>query len=471
MTNTRILVVDDEATLRHALVEALGRKGFSVHQADNADTALDLAREIDFDIVLSDIRLPGRTSGLDLLRQITETTPDTFFIMMTAYATVETAIEALRLGAYDYIVKPAMLQEITNKVSHLAQYRELRAENRRLRSQMHRIGQNPDIENIVGSSPQMKMVFDLVRKVTSTPSTVLIIGESGTGKEVIARAIHNTGARAEKPFVPIDCASIPDNLLESELFGHRKGSFTGADRDKDGLFIVAADGTLFLDEIGEVPLHLQVKLLRTIEEKNVMPIGGTSRIPFSARIVAATSRDLEAEVEHGRFRPDLYYRLNVVQIDLPPLRKRVEDIPAFVSHFVNKLNTELRTNFTGSDTAAMRALMNYSWKGNVRELENVVERAMIISEGSTITMDDLPKNVVGEAVAITEEDSDELTTAVKAFEEKHIRKVIDKVGCDSRKACEALNISRSTFFDKLRTFGLSLRAVRKHRAQQVSSSK
>jgi len=459
---TRVLVVDDEPKLRLGLVEALGRKGFSVYQADDAGTALELAREIDFDIVLSDVRLPGRMSGLDLLRSITETTPDTFFIIMTAYATVETAIEALRLGAYDYIVKPAMLQEITNKVSHLAQYRELREENRRLRSQMHRIGRNADLDNIVGSSPQMKMVFDLVQKVASTPSTVLIVGESGTGKEVMARAIHNTGERAEKPFVPIDCASIPDNLLESELFGHRRGSFTGADRDKDGLFVVARDGTLFLDEIGEVPLHLQVKLLRAIEEKNVMPIGSTSRIPISARILAATSRDLAAEIEQGRFRTDLYYRLNVVQIDLPPLRERVEDIPAFVSHFINKLNVELRKHFTGCDTAAMRALMNYSWKGNVRELENVIERAMILSEGSTITVDDLSGNVVGEAAAIEEERNDELAAAVKAFEEQHIRKVLDTVGYDSRKACEVLNIGRSTLFDKIRSFGLSLRKARKH---------
>ena len=451
-----ILVVEDEDGLRHALATALSRAGFEVREADTADAALAMTADTDFDVIISDIRLRGEQSGIDLMRRVSERSPDTFFIMTTAYASVETAVETLRLGAYDYIIKkPAMLDEVVTKVSLLSRYRELKLENQQLRQHMHQV--NSEESTIVGSSPQMKSVLRLVEKVAATGSTVLITGESGTGKELIARAVHNKSEVADEPFVAINCAAIPGELLESELFGHMQGSFTGAVRDKEGLFVTAGKGTLFLDEIGEVPMNLQVKLLRAIEERKVMPVGATAQVPVNARIIAATNRDLAQEVEEGRFRTDLYYRLNVVQVSLPPLRERTEDIPALVNHFIAHFNGVLNKHITGADTAAMRSLMSHPWKGNVRELENVIERAMILGEGTTITIEDLAGTVEGDRDQRSFDADDKLSDAAKVFEEYHIRRVLQKAGHDSKEACKLLDISRSTLFEKTKNYGISLR--------------
>ena len=342
---------------------------------------------------------------------------------MTAHATVETAVEALRGGAQDYLLKPVIFDELLHKIEALLEHRQLAWERQFLRSQVDR---QWDFENLVGQSSAMREVMTLVKRVAPTPSTVLITGESGVGKEVVARAIHHFSERRDAIFLPVNCGAIPETLLESQLFGHLRGSFTGAISNQEGLFQRARGGTIFLDEIGDLPLGLQVKLLRAIETKEVLPVGATTPIKVDVRIIAATNRDLRREVEAGRFRDDLYYRLNVFGIEIPPLRERREDIPPLVEHFIRLHNRELKKHFKGVDGTLLKVFMSLPWKGNVRELDNVIEHAMILGDGDWITVDDLPRALRADA-DVPLPAGDNLRDAMRAYEKAHIQSVLAKL--------------------------------------------
>jgi two-component system response regulator PilR (NtrC family) len=385
-----ILVVDDERSMRELLEILLRKQGHEVAIAADVGAALARAASGDLDVVITDLRL-GRESGLDLLRAVKEQSPATEVVMVTAFATTENAIQAMKLGAYDYLLKPFKVDEISLVVEKALEHRALVAENRALR---HRVGLPPEQE-IIGRSPVMEEVRQMVDKVAAARTTILLLGESGTGKEVVARAIHVRGGRQAQPFVAINCGAIPEGLIESELFGHEKGSFTGATDSKPGLFEVAGSGTLFLDEVGDLPPAVQVRLLRALQERRVRRVGGSRDLPVAARILAATNQDLAAEVEKGRFREDLYYRLNVIQIRLPPLRERREDVPLFLEHFLARFGAEYGRGRPRLTVDAERLLLAHDWPGNVRELANVVERAIALSEGDEVDVPALPPNLRG----------------------------------------------------------------------------
>ncbi len=447
--SARILIVDDERTIRHTLSTVLEEEGFQTDIAENGDMALQKIRERDFDLVITDLRMPGM-EGLELLEKIKLMAPRTSVMIITAYGSLESAIQALRLGAYDYIVKPLDFEDVLLRIKRLMEHRELIQENQILREAVEK---KYSFSNIIGESPAMKRVFRMIQKVSRTKGNVLITGKSGTGKELVARAIHFHSPRKNRPFVAINCGAIVDTLMESELFGHKKGAFTGATRDKDGYFKVADGGTLFLDEVGEIPLHLQVKLLRAIETGEITPVGATEPISVDVRIIAATHRDLAGEVEKGNFREDLYYRLNVIEIKLPSLSERKEDIPLLVHHFIEKYNRELNRRIRGVDNETMKILMNYEWKGQIRELENVIERALILAEGDRITPQDLPANLVQEARYL-EANPATLKHALAQFEKQHIRKILKEAGGDKEKAARLLGIGLSSLYRKIEAYGL-----------------
>ncbi|APF19063.1 two-component system, NtrC family, response regulator PilR [Caldithrix abyssi DSM 13497] len=426
----------------------LKEEGYNVKTATDGKQALKLLEENNFDIMITDLKMP-ELDGIQLTKHCLQTYPQTSVIIITAYGSLETAIEALRVGAYDYILKPFDFDDVLIKVQNLIKHKELILENQALRREIH---SRYDFSNIVGQSPQMKEVFKLIEKVAKTKSNVLITGKSGTGKELVARAIHYNSDRANKPFVAINCGAIVGTLMESEFFGHKKGSFTGAIRDKDGFFKIANGGTLFLDEVGDIPMHLQVKLLRAIEEGVIMPVGGTTPIQIDVRIIAATNRDLMKDIENGRFRDDLYYRLNVVEIKLPSLNERKEDIPLLVDHFIKKYNNELKRRVLGTDNETMRILMNYPWKGGIRELENVIERALILCEGEYITKSDLPPNMVREEYLSAV--PDRLKDAVAAFEKEHILNILRRTGNNKEEAAKLLDISLSSLYRKMDELGI-----------------
>jgi DNA-binding NtrC family response regulator len=382
----KILVVDDDASLRRILEYNLAQEGYAVATAASGEEALNLLEKASFELVVTDIKMPG-IDGMDLLRKVKERSPETQVLVITAFGTIEMAVEAMKAGAFEYVTKPFNRDELKLTIRKALRFRSLEEENARLRREVTR---KFGFENIVGDSPQMQAVFRLVEKVAESDASVLITGESGTGKELVAKAIHHRSPRAEAAFVAINCAAIPKDLLESELFGHKKGAFTGAIRDKRGKFEEAHGGTLFLDEIGELSIDLQAKILRALQEKELTPVGGNEVIRVDARILAATNRDLEEAIDEGRFRRDLYYRLAVVPIHLPPLRERPEDIPLLVAHFLKELAGEERVAVAPE---VVDALKRHPWKGNVRELENTIERLLILREGETIRVRDLPEKI------------------------------------------------------------------------------
>ncbi len=440
MTGT-ILVVEDQESARESLVELLTGEGYEVHSAPDGKAGMALVDQLDLDLVLTDLAMPG-ADGIAVLRHIRDVSPQTLVILMTAHATVDTAVEAIQLGAQDYLLKPLIFEDVLRKVQHLMNHRKLAWENQLLRREINtRFGSDLPL----GRSAAMQEIARLIKKVAPAPTTVLITGESGVGKEVVARTIHAESRFNESVFLPVNCSAIPENLLESQLFGHVKGSFTGAVNSQEGLFQRARGGTIFLDEIGEMPLSLQPKLLRVLEEKTVLPVGSTTPVKVNVRILAATNRDLKIEVEAGRFRDDLYYRLNVFEINIPPLRQRLDDLPGLVEHLIRRHNLEMNTSYKGVDSATMRMLLSLPWKGNIRELDNVLERAMILGDGEWIRPADLPAQRDSDLVSA----DDNLNAALDLFEKSHIERTLSKAGGDKVRAAELMGLSLSTLYRKL----------------------
>ena len=443
-TRGTILVADDEALARQGIAELLQEEGYLVHQAEDGTTAMRLLDEVDVDVVLTDLRMPG-ADGVAVLRKVRDVCPQTMVMLMTAYASVETVVDALRLGAQDYLIKPILLDDVLYKVRRLLDLKQQAWELQMLRREITR---HLDFESLIGRSPAMKDLCELIKKVAPTNATVIITGESGVGKEVVARLLHSQSAQSERVFLPVNCSAIPETLLESQLFGYTKGAFTGAAANQEGLFQRARGGTMFLDEIGEMPITLQPKLLRALEAKEVLPVGATTPIKTDVRLLAATNRDLKKEVEAGRFREDLYYRLNVIELPIPPLRDRREDIPLLVEYLVRRHNQDLKRSYKGVENATMKVLMSMPWKGNVRELDNLLERAMILGNGDWITLSDLPRRE-GQEHAPVLSLTDNLKDAVQAYEKSHIENVLKKLAHDKKGAAEALGMSLSSLYRKL----------------------
>lgn len=438
-----ILLADDEVTFRETFAKVLREEDMSVTVVGNGADAIDAVTRQPFGVVILDIRMPGM-DGIRVLREIMRMRPETRVIMITAYGTVEMAVEAIKLGACDYMMKPVVMDDIVTKIRQNMKYLDLQAENKQLKQELTR---RFDISQIIGKSSAMQSVFDMIRKVAPTKSNVLITGHSGTGKELVARAIHSLAAQNSRRFLAVNCGAIPEGLLESELFGHKKGSFTSAIRDKKGLFESADGGTLFLDEIGHMPMSCQVKLLRAVEHRQIIPVGSTEPIDIDLRLTAATNKDLPKEIKAGRFREDLYYRMNVVGIHLPPLSERKEDIPMLVEHFIKQFNSEMGKMCTGVSDAVMRLFMTYEWKGNIRELENVIERAVIFAEDDVIKISDI--GLLGSnAMGLSKED-ETLQTAVKAYEKEYIRRVLSKHNWNKVDAAKALNVGLSSLYRKI----------------------
>lgn len=446
-----ILVAEDEALSRKNICRVLAEEGYQVHQAADGKEAMIAIDRTDFDLVLTDIQMP-EADGLAVLKHVREVAPQTFVVIMTAYASVDTAVAALQLGAQDYLLKPIVLDDLLRKVALLMEHRRQAWEIQMLRREVNR---RFDLDDLVGGGPAMQKVFALIEKVAPAAATVLITGESGVGKEVVARAIHARSPRKDKIFLPVNCSAIPEALLESQLFGHVKGAFTGAATSQEGLFQRAQGGTVFLDEIGEMPLSLQPKLLRVLEGKEVLQVGATTPVQVDVRILAATNRHLEKEVEAGRFREDLYYRLNVIGLPLPPLRERREDIPVLIEHLVRRHNSEMKTNYKGVDNSAMKILLAAAWRGNVRELDNVLERAMILGNGEWITPADLPDNKApnDNRPILTGRN---LKAAVKTYEKSYIENVLRETEGDRTRAAELLGVSRSSLYRKMEQLGIPL---------------
>jgi DNA-binding NtrC family response regulator len=435
-----VLVCDDELLIRDTLAEFLAQEGFTVEAAGSGEEAVKRATNRFFDVVLCDVNLPG-IDGIETLQRILTVNPETFVLLITAYGTVESAVEAFQRGAQDYLMKPILLDEVLGKIRRLLKLRDLNRENQWLRRALH---QQQPTDAVVGHSPAMARVYELARKVAPTKSTVLIQGESGTGKEVLARYVHEQ-SKGER-FLAVNCAAIPHDLLENQLFGHRKGAFTGADRDQAGVFVHAGEGTVFLDEIAELPLATQAKLLRAIEQKEIMPVGANEPVRVDARMIASTNKGLPAEVQAGRFREDLFYRLNVVTLTLPPLRDRREDIPELVEFLLAKHAKALNKRIDGVSHEAMRILIACPWKGNVRELDNALQRAVILGDTPLITPADLPPDLA--PVADDPNLVDDLTQAMKRFERRHIERILRQTA-DKKEAAKRLGIGLSSLYRKI----------------------
>jgi DNA-binding NtrC family response regulator len=446
----RILVADDEEIIRDSLRFILEKEEYTVETAQNGQEALKKVEEEPFDIVITDLEMP-EMKGIELLEKVQSITPEAFVIIITAYASIETAIAALRKGASDYIIKPLEFEDILFRVKRLLERRLLERENKMLRQELHH---TYDFDKIVGRSPAMDRIFNTVKKVAQTDGTVLITGRSGTGKELIARALHYNSRRKDNRFVAINTGAIVENLFESELFGHKRGSFTGATSDKEGMFKTASGGTIYLDEISEIPHHLQVKLLRVLEQREITPVGTNFPISVDVRIIASTNRNLKLEVEEGRFREDLYYRLNVVEINLPSLSERKEDIPLLAQHFMEKYRVEMNKNIKGIDNKVIQALLHYNWKGEVRELENIIERAVIFCEGDYLSLSDLPDFVYQDSVIVEENRSKSLKDAVKEFEKIYIRQELNRLSFNKEDAAKSLGISVSSLYRKMEELGI-----------------
>lgn len=442
-----ILIVEDEKNLREGLREALQSPNFQVITAENAFQAEEIIRNQAIDLIISDLKMPGM-SGLELLRKVRSFSPSTIFIVMTAYGTVDTAVEAMKEGANDYLTKPINLDQLELLIARALKERNLQRENVYLKQQLEK---KYGLEHMVGRSRAMEKVFEMIRQISNTNSTVLITGESGTGKEVVARAIHQHSFRKNQPFIPIHCAALSPSLLESELFGHEKGSFTGAVALKKGKFEAANGGTVFLDEINEIPLEMQVKLLRFLEMKELERVGGTESIPIDVRLLAASNADLDKLVREGRMREDLYFRLNVLRLDLPPLRERIEDITILVHEFMRQFSRENRKEITAITPAALRALQEYRWPGNVRELKNSLESMVVLTKNTVLDLEDLPSQI---EIRKSEKSPSLVELNLKKREKEAIESALKQAAGNKCQAAELLGISRRTLYRKLKEYGL-----------------
>ena len=454
-----VLVVDDDASTLESLAGTLSSAGYGVETRSNAADALQKMKSSKFDIIICDLKMPDM-DGMAFISSCREADPDSVVVLMSAFGNSEVAIEALRAGAYDYISKPFSRDELILTLKKIEEREQLIEENRELKSA---ITQKYNFSNIIAESSVMKDIFETVKRLANFSTTVLITGESGTGKELLAKAIHHNSPRRGRPFVAINCGAIPENLMESELFGHKKGAFTDATRDKKGLFEEATGGTIFLDEIGELPAHLQVKLLRALQEQQIRRVGDETLIDIDVRVVAATLRNLDEDVQTGRFREDLYYRLNVVSINIPPLRERREDIAVLIEHFMKKHNTRLGLAVKGIAPEAMKLLVEYYWKGNVRELENCIERALVLTESESIDIESLPEAIrktaepqdYAPAVQNIPDDNLSIKQRTRALEISLILKALKKTSGNRTRAAKVLEISHRALLYKLKEYGLT----------------
>jgi DNA-binding NtrC family response regulator len=445
MDKPKILVVDDEKDICMALNILLTKEGYRVMEAYNGEQALERLREEYFDVVMTDIRM-GKMDGFEVLKQAQKISPETSVVMMTAFASVGSAVEAMRAGASDYITKPFINDEIRLTIRKLLQNRDLQRENQILRQELSQ--RRDEFANIVGSSEPIQKVFAIMEKVIPNKSNILITGESGTGKGLVAQAIHSTGPRKDRPFISINCGAIPENLLESELFGHKKGSFTSANEDKKGLITMANGGTLFLDEIGELPQALQVKLLHVIQTKELTPVGDTRVIMVDVRVIAATNADLMQRVKEGRFREDLYYRLNVIEIHMPSLRERRDDIPLLIKHYLEICAKESGKTIRDIDYEAMQSLLAYDWPGNIRELRNTIERAVVLADNEVITIHDMPDKF--RTLDVEGVSTSSLRQALDNFEREYIRRGLAENKGNKEFTASKLGIDLATLYRKLK---------------------
>jgi len=456
-TPKRLLVIDDEANMRHMLSTVLKKADYEVDTAADGSEGLQMIQGAHYDFVLCDIKMP-KMNGMDFLKSSRDEIGTSTVIMMSAYGSIDTAIEAMKMGAYDYISKPFKTDEVYLTLKKAEERESLKKENRLLKERIQKIEGDYKFHNMVTRSKAMQSLFQMADKAAQYKTTVLILGDSGTGKELIARGIHYSSNRAEKPLVPVNCGGIPENLLESELFGHKKGAFTGADRNKKGLFQEAEGGTIFLDEIGELPLPLQVKLLRVLQENEIRPVGDSKSMKIDVRVVAATAKDLEEDVRQGTFRQDLYYRLNVMTIKLPPLNERTEDIPLLCKRFIDQLNQTLDKNISGLAPEAMSRLLEYSWPGNVRELENSIERAMVIADDSLLLPEHFPAGIIdnsgSEPSGIFNGFS--LKEAQKVMEKKFITRALKETEGNRTRASKLLEISHPSLLTKIKVYDIDL---------------
>jgi len=448
MSKARILVVDDEPNARHALRTILGEEGFAVAEASDGVEALTILQEQGVDVVLADIRMP-RMDGVTLVRRAREAGIPASFVMMTAFASIETAVEAMRAGAENFLVKPLEPGTVLVVLEKVLEKLQLSRDSEQLKDRVRR---RYRFDAIVGESAALQSVFDVVKRAAPTKATVLLLGESGTGKELVAQAIHQESTRHDKPFVNVSCAALSESLLESELFGHERGSFTGAVGRREGRFELADGGTLFLDEIGEIPLSVQVKLLRALQQREFERVGGTQTLKVDVRVIAATNRDLAAEVSAGRFREDLYYRLNVVAVTLPPLRTRKGDIPALVSHFIQKFAKSYDKSVRGLLPGTLNVLLRYDWPGNVRELENVIERAVVLARGPNLTTDELPPVLSGPEPAGPRPGGLIPGATFREIEREAILRTLEVVDGSTTRAAEMLGISTRKIQYRLKAY-------------------
>ena len=453
MISNQILIVDDEENIRHMLSVILNKEGYQVEIAGDGREALDKLQTTTFDFILADIRMP-RMDGISLLNELQSHGVDSTVIMMSAYGTLDTALKAMKLGAYDYITKPFKPDEVILTLLKAKEREKLKRENIFLKSEIEK---TYSFENIIAKSDKMREIFATIKKVSGHKTTVLIAGETGTGKELVARAIHFNSPRKNRPFIAVNCGAIPENLLESELFGHEKGAFTGAIKTKNGMFEEADGGTIFLDEVGELPVSLQVKLLRVLQEEEIRRVGGSRSISIDVRVIAASAQDLSLEVKSGNFRDDLFYRLNILSIDIPPLRERREDISLLIEHFINKYNNRLGLAVEKVARDVLGLLLDYLWPGNIRELENCIERTMVLTNSKLITVENLPREIKGKKSPLAfalREDELSIKKTTRIMEKELIEKSLKKTGGNHTRAAKLLEISNRALLYKIKEYQL-----------------